>query len=178
MEKYSEVVGLPVICAVDGKKVGVVKDMFFCPKERSVIAFLLDRKGWEVRKKLILAKDVLKLGTDALIINDAKAVKEFGNVKHHPEFRSKGDLLGLKIYTKKGEDLGVVKDVLFDFEKGTLDGVEVSDGLLHDIVEGRNVLPLFGKVEFGEENILVDSEAVEEMFESGRGLKKMIEWDK
>lgn len=178
MERYSEVVGLPVICAVDGKKAGVVKDVVFCPKERRVVAFLLDRKSWEVRKKLILAEDVLSLGTDALIINDLEAVKEPGSLKGHPDFKSKGDLLGLKIYSKKGEDLGIVKDVLFDFEKGTVDGVEVSDGLLHDIVEGRNVLPLFGKVEFGEENILVDSEAVEEMFESGRGLKKMIEWDK
>ena len=52
--------------------------------------------------------------------------------------------------------------------------MEVSDGLLQDIITGRNILPLFGKVEFGEENILVDKEAVEEMLSNGGGLKKKL----
>jgi len=60
---------------------------------------------------------------------------------------------------------------LFDLKHGKIDGIEVSDGLLQDIVKGRSVLPLIGKVEFGEENILVDNEAVEEMMETGGGIK-------
>jgi len=40
---------------------------------------------------------------------------------------------------------------LFDLKHGKIDGIEVSDGLLQDIVKGRSVLPLIGKVEFGEE---------------------------
>jgi len=37
---------------------------------------------------------------------------------------------------------------------------------------------LIGKVEFGEENILVDNEAVEEMMETGGGIKNLIEGNK
>ncbi|MFZ5988106.1 MAG: PRC-barrel domain-containing protein [Bacillota bacterium] len=178
MERYSEVIGLPVICAADGKKLGVIKDIVFYPKEKRIFAFLLERKGCELRKKVVLIEDVLSLGKDALIVNDAKDIKELKKVQDAPEYKEKGDLMGLRIYTKSGEDLGVVKDILFDYERGTLDGVEVSDGILQDIVNGRNVMPLLGKVEFSQENILVDSEAAEEMMETGGGIKNIIEGNK
>lgn len=178
MERYSEVLGLPVICAANGKMLGIVKDIVFCPKERKVVAFLLERKGCEIRKRVVLIEDALSLGKDALIVDDVDSVKELRKVEDGPEFKEKGDILGLRIYTKSGDDLGVVKDVLFDFTHGKIDGVEISDGLVQDIVKGRNVLPLIGKVEFGEENILVDSESVEEMMETGGGIKNIIEGNK
>ncbi|HOM02547.1 MAG TPA: PRC-barrel domain-containing protein [Acetivibrio sp.] len=178
MNRYSEVLGLPVICAADGKKLGIVKDIIFCPKEKSVVAFLLERRGYSMRRKVVFASDVLSLGRDALIVNDVDDVKDIKKVQHRPEFKDKWDILGLPIYTKTGEDLGVAKDVLFDLEHGKIDGIEVSDGLLQDIVKGRSVLPLIGKFEFGEENILVDSEAVEEMMETGGGIKNLIEGNK
>ncbi|GAE90041.1 PRC-barrel domain-containing protein [Acetivibrio straminisolvens] len=178
MHRYSEVLGLPVICAADGKNLGIIKDIIFCPKEKSVVAFLIERKGYNIRKRVVFASDVLSLGKDALIVNDADDVKDLKKVQNRPEFKDKWDILGLPIYTKTGEDLGIAKDVLFDLRHGKIDGIEVSDGLLQDIVKGRSVLPLIGKVEFGEENILVDSEAVEEMMETGGGIKNLIEGNK
>jgi len=172
------VLGLPVICTADGKNLGTIKDIIFCPKEKSVVAFLIECKGYNRRKKVVFASDVLSLGRDALIVNDADDVRDLKKVLHRPEFKDKGDILGLPIYTKNGEDLGTAKDVLFDLKHGKIDGIEVSDGLLQDIVKGRSVLPLIGKVEFGEENILVDNEAVEEMMETGGGIKNLIEGNK
>lgn len=174
MERYSEMVGLPVICANDGNKLGVIKDVVFCPKEKKVIAFLVERKGYDIAKKVVFMKDVLSLGKDALVINDRNAIKDLRKVQDSPEFKEKGEILGLRIYTRSGKDIGVVKDVLFDFTHGKIDGIEVSDGLIQDLLEGRNILPLIGKVEFGKENILVDGESVEEMVETGGGLKNIF----
>ncbi|NLP13231.1 MAG: photosystem reaction center subunit H [Clostridium sp.] len=178
MQRYSEVIGLPVVCATDGKRVGLIKDIVFCPKEKKMVAFLVERKGYEILKKVVFIKDVLSLGKDALIINDLNDVKDLRKVQDSPEFKEKGDILGLRIYTRSGEEIGVAKDVLLDFTHGKIDGIEVSDGLIQDILKGRNILPLIGKVEFGEENILVDSESVEEMMETGGGIKNIIEGKK
>ena len=178
MERYSEVIGLPVICATDGSKIGTIKDVIFCPKEKSVIAFLLERKGCNIRKKVVLIENILSLGTDALIVNDLSDINELRKVRDMSGFRNKGDVLGLRIYSRSGDDLGIVKDVLFDPKEGKIDGVEVSDGLLQDVIEGRSVLPFLGKVEFSNENILVDNEAVEEMMGTGGGLKNIIEGKK
>jgi uncharacterized protein YrrD len=172
------VIGLPVVCATDGKRVGLIKDIVFCPKEKKMVAFLVERKGYEILKKVVFIKDVLSLGKDALIINDLNDVKDLRKVQDSPEFKEKGDILGLRIYTRSGEEIGVAKDVLLDFTHGKIDGIEVSDGLIQDILKGRNILPLIGKVEFGEENILVDSESVEEMMETGGGIKNIIEGKK
>lgn len=174
MEKYSEVIGLPVICIDNGRKLGIVEEVIFCPKRKKVLGLLLERKSCHVRKKLLLARDIYEMGKDAVIVADCSCLTDMKKAALLNELGDKGSVLGLRIFTRSGEDIGVVKDVLFDYQSGSIEGVEVSDGLLQDIITGRNILPLFGKVEFGEENILVDKEAVEEMLSNGGGLKKKL----
>lgn len=174
MEKYSEVIGLPVICIENGKKLGVIEDMIFCPKLKQIQALLLERKGYQIRKKVLLMKDIHRMGKDAVVVKDCTCLTDMKKAEAEKEIKDKGNVLGLRIYTKTGEDIGVVKDVLFDYQTGTIEGVELSDGLFQDIIQGRNILPLFGKVEFGEENILVDREAVEEILTNGGGLRKKL----
>ncbi|HEX3028974.1 MAG TPA: PRC-barrel domain-containing protein, partial [Clostridia bacterium] len=143
MERYSEVLGLPVICVENGKKIGIIEDVIFCPKTKETRAFILQRKGCSIDRKVILVKDVLSLGNDALIVNDCTCAKNFKTVKNSEELKNRGDIQGLKIYSKNGENVGTVKDILFDYRTGTIEGVEISDGLIQDIVQGRRILPLF-----------------------------------
>lgn len=172
MERYSEVVGLPVICVDTGKKAGVVKDMVFCPDTREVKALLLEHKGVEINGRIIFLKDIANISRDAVVINDASCIARYGKAEDSGQLQGKREIRGLKVYSKSGNELGIVKDVLFDQNTGIIEGVELSDGLLQDIVQGRNILPLLGKVEFGSENILVESEAVEEMTNTGGGIRK------
>ncbi|NMB32630.1 MAG: photosystem reaction center subunit H [Clostridium sp.] len=174
MEKYSEVIGLPVICGYDGRKLGTVKDVVFCIGEKKVLAFLLETRGYKIGKKVIFVGDVLSLGRDALIIGNAKDMQNIRKVKDRPEFKNKIDILGVRVYTRSGDEIGTVKDILIDFNLGRMDGVEISDGLVKDIYEGRNILPLIGKTEFGEESILVDNESVEEMVGTGGGIRNIL----
>lgn len=176
MERYGEVVGLPVICVDNGKKIGIVSDIVFCPGSREAKALVLERKGCQIRKKAIMFEDILSLGKDAVIVNDCSCAKNLKELEHSGSLKEKGIIKGLRIYSKSGDDVGVVKDILFDYKSGKIEGVEVSDSLIQDIMQGRNILPLYGRVEFSEENILVDKEAVEEMMNTGGGLiKKLIE---
>lgn len=174
LEKYSEVIGLPVICVENGKKIGIIKDVLFSTKFREVKGFQLERKGYQIRKKVILLKDVLNLGKDALIVNECNCPKFLSKVEKEYELKDNEKIKGLKVYSRSGEDLGIVNDVLFDYKNGLIEGIEVSDGFFQDIVLGRKVVPLFGKVEFSSENILIDKEAFDEMTTTGGGLKKII----
>jgi uncharacterized protein YrrD len=177
LEKYSEVIGLPVICVEDGKKIGIIKDVVFCTKFKEVKAFILEHKGIEIRKKIILLKDVLSLGSDALVINDRNCLTTLSKVKKTEDFKYSGKIKGLKVFSKTGNDLGTVNDIIFDYKNASVEGVEVSDGFFQDIVLGRKVVPLFGKVEVGSENILIDKEAFDEIRTTGGGLKKIITGD-
>ena len=174
LHRYSEVLNLPVVCANNGKKAGVIKDIIFCPENREVSALLLEHKGLEIKKKVVRLKDILNLGDDAVIINSPDCVESLGKASYTNEFKDEGSILGLRIFTRSGDELGIVKDVIFDWQTGRIEGFEVSDGLLQDIMQGRMILPLFGKVEFGEENVLVEKEAVEEMENTGGGIKNRL----
>ncbi|KNY28233.1 PRC-barrel domain-containing protein [Pseudobacteroides cellulosolvens] len=179
MERYSEVMGLPVICVDDGKKIGTVCDLVFFPKYKKVRAVLLERTGCHISKKAIPLEEVLSMGKDAVIVNDCSCTKKISELEKNENLGKKGNLMGLRIYSKSGEDFGTVKDILFDYKTGTIEGLELSDCLVYDIMQGRNIIPLFGKVEFSEENILVDKEAIDEMQNTGGGLiKKLLPCEK
>lgn len=174
LRKYSDVLGLPVICVDSGKKAGVIKDVVFCPKDREVRAFLLEHKGLELKKKAVLIKDLLSLGNDAAIISDSECIGDLERALDSSMQKDEGSILGLRIFTRSGEELGTVRDVIFDWKNGRIEGFEVSDGVFQDVIHGRKILPLLGKVEFAEENVLVEQEAVEEMEITGGGIKNKL----
>lgn len=174
LHRYSEVLNLPVICADSGKKAGVVKDILFNLKSREVKALLLESKRLLPGRRTVLRSDLLRLGDNAAIISDISCVSNMNWKAYKDAFGDEACPLGLKIYSKDGGELGIVKDVIFDIQSGKIEGFEISDGLLQDIIQGRRILPLFGKVEFGEELAIVESEAVDEMKETGGGIKNKL----
>ncbi len=175
LKKYSEIIGLPVISAKDGLKIGTLKEAVFNRNSKGILAFLMEKSNHPVRGNVILLGDILSLGNDALIIKNTNCLMDYRMFKKAHEVQEKNYLRGYKIYTHSGEHLGIVQDVLFDYKTGKVEGVQVSDGLFQDIMTGRNILPFFGKVEIGASNILVENEAVEEMTSTGGGLKSRLE---
>lgn len=174
MIKYSEAIGLPVITAADASRVGNVKDIVFCPKNKEVIGYIIEKRNFETKTWFVNSDEVFSLGHDALIIEAATSLKGYRKSQLKAKLKDKGDIIGLRLYSVGGCEIGMVKDVLFDYETSRVEGVEVSDGLLQDILQGRTIIPLFGKVEFGDESILVGSEALEESKSTGGGIKKIL----
>jgi uncharacterized protein YrrD len=171
LRRYSEVLNLPVICADSGKKAGVVKDLLFSTEDRQVKALLLEREGFSVKKRVVFLSELISLGSDAAIIESAGCVSDMKMASFRSSFKDEGSLIGLKVFSKAGGEVGVVRDVIFDCQTGRIEGFEISDGLLQDVVHGRKLLPLFGKVELGKEFAVVEKEAVDEMEGTGGGIK-------
>lgn len=174
MHRYSEVLNLPVLCADSGKKAGVIKDIIFGLESKKVKALLLEQSGISLKKKVIFLDELLSLGSDAAVVNNRSCVSEMDRMAYSEAFRDEGTLLGLKVFSKAGGELGTVKDVMFDWQTGKIESFEVSDGMLQDVMKGRKLVPLFGKVELGEEFAIVGSEAVEEMEETGGGIRNRL----
>lgn len=180
--RYSEVLNLPVICADNGMKAGSIKDILFDLDSRKVKALLLEHTGLVPGKRVIFLNDLLSLGKDAVIIRNTGSVtvmkrKAFANFFGRGENlfdADKDSLIGRRVYSKAGGELGIVKDVVFDISSGKIEAFEISDGVLQDIIQGRRLLPLFGRFELGEEFAIVDSEAVEEMNGTGGGIKNRL----
>lgn len=174
LHRYSEVLNLPVICADSGEKAGVVKDILFDLNGREVKALLLESKGLIPSRRTVLRSNLLRLGDNAAIIGSASCVSNMNRKAYKDAFEDEARPLGLRVYSKDGGELGIVKDVIFDIQSGKIEGFEISDGLLQDIIQGRKILPLFGSVEFGEELAIVENEAVDEMEDTGGGIKNRL----
>jgi uncharacterized protein YrrD len=175
LRKYSEVLNLPVICADSGKKAGIVKDILFSIEERQVKALLLERERVSVKKRVVFLSELISLGTDAAIIDNSGCVSDMDRIAFKKSFEDEGSLIGLKVFSKAGGEVGIVRDVIFDCRTGRIEGFEISDGLLQDVMNGRKLLPLFGKVELGKEFAVVEKEAVDEMEGTGGGIKGRLQ---
>lgn len=172
MLKCGEVIGLPVVCADNGKKIGTVKDIMYNTETREIKALVLGRRGMDREPKAVMFGDILSLGTGAVVVSNRKCAGGIKKASAEGDGFMTRDMRRLRIYSKAGEDIGFAEDILFDDKTGMIEGIEVSDGLFRDIIGGRRILPLIGRVEFGEDNILVEREAVEEMASTGGGVKK------
>lgn len=175
LQRYSEVLNLPVICADSGKKAGVIRDILFSAEERQVKALLLEREGISVKKRVVFLSELISLGGDAAIVNSDGCVSEMDRASFRNSFKDEGSLIGLRVFSKAGGEVGVVRDVIFDWRTGRIEGFEISDGLLQDVMHGRMLLPLFGKVELGKEFAVVEQEAVDEMEGTGGGIKGRLQ---
>ncbi len=174
LHRYSEVLNLPVICADSGKKAGAVKDILFSRNSREVKALLLEHKGLTLNKRVVFISELLGLGGGAAVVNGAGCIAELDREAFAKAFSDAGSLLGIRVFSKSGGEIGVIRDVMFDIRTGKIESFEISDGLFQDIMQGWKQLPLFGKVELGEEFAIVDSEAVNEMEETGGGIKNKL----
>lgn len=170
MRKYSEIVGLPVFSSGSGKKMSNVTDIVFSKKKKAITGLIAGNKAIPQSDKGIAFEDVVSMGRDAIMVKEDLVFK-----KVDKDFlRDRLNLIGLKVYTREGTNIGIVGDVLFDAETGNVEGVEMSDGLLNDIISGRNILPFFGNIEFNDECMFVGKEAYEELLHDGGGLKNLL----
>ena len=65
-------------------------------------------------------------------------------------------LEGKMLISRSGEALGLLKDVYFSEELGTIVGYEVSDGFFAEITEGKQVIQSEAPPAIGKDAIIID----------------------
>jgi uncharacterized protein YrrD len=178
LQRYSEVIGKEVVCLPDGKKIGEVKELIFLAGKPEFMGIIFGQGRFEIRKRAVARDDILSIDKQ-VIVRDSKCARKISEVCNGDAADnisiSQVNLKGLRVFTRKGSEIGYIEDVLFDYRTGRIECLELSDGFLQDFIDGRKLMPLIGKVEFAEEHLLVSREAVEEMKESGGGIRKYFE---
>ncbi len=156
MRKTRNVIGLPVITADSGRQIGEVRDIWL--GEWEVKGLLLDPKYWFGRARVVPCEAVHSLGSDAVMLSDPEAVYHHGDFTEHGRLFMSGKkkLHGLPVVTPNGEQLGYIEDVYFDekMEKQII-GLELTDGFISDITEGRKVVMIDERSQMGEDAVIV-----------------------
>ena len=135
--RFSEAKGHKVVSTSTAATVGKVKGFVVDPATRSVHALRL-RKTED--GKVLLWSAMTAFGADAVTVADAGAIVEDAESvtaltgKEH-------DVLGKRVLTSAGDQLGEVHDVDFDPETGTISALVLKDA---DDVEGARLIGIGG----------------------------------
>lgn len=109
----------PVV-TLEGEDIAQIKDIVYTGGEGQVAGFTLNGRGmWSGPLKEGLAwSHMMALGPDAVIVESVDSLEPLSDLKQRAE-PAGGDVLGSRVLTDKGEDLGEVVDVVIRVADGT-----------------------------------------------------------
>ena len=67
-----------------------------------------------------------------------------------------GRVVGRRVLSRDGRDLGVVRDFDFEPQSGRITGYVVSGGVVQDLFEGQGFLPAGRRMTWGDAVLIVD----------------------
>ena len=122
--RFSEATGRQVVTTSTAETVGRVDDFVVDPRRRAVVALSLKRtEGGDT----LLWTDIAAFGADAVtvtsadkIVDAAPAIVALSGKEHR--------LVGKRVLTADGDDIGIVDDVEFDADTGTITSLLLSSG--------------------------------------------------
>ncbi|BCU82500.1 hypothetical protein JIR001_22830 [Polycladomyces abyssicola] len=155
MRKSQDVIGLPVYHAQTGRHLGTVRDLLFDEMQR-FCGLLLEDGGVFKPGRYLPSELIGAIGTDAVMADSEpipysspQALQRWTGM-----LTGQRKLRGRPVMTEQGQALGMVEDVYFLENAGTLVGYELSDGWWSDWREGRKVLRAPCPLIWGEEILI------------------------
>lgn len=155
--KLQEMIGLAVFDVENGKEIGKIHD-FILDENWLITGFEMEGKTlFSSHVKTVSWEDIEAYGEDAVMIRSVEAVQktDSDNIPF-TYLLGKRKLKEMQVLTEDGVMLGRISDVYFEQEQGnTILGLEISDGFVSDLIEGRKWLPCTTEMAIGESAVIV-----------------------
>lgn len=90
-------------------------------------------------KPCLIFRDDFEIGEDAVLISDPACMRSYAHGEELSIYEKK---LGDAVFDQQGKELGVVSDFILKRDQKKVWGVEVSSGVLKDILDGRSEFAL------------------------------------
>jgi uncharacterized protein YrrD len=172
MRKGKTVIGKDVLSLADGMRLQSVKDLILGEDNDDIVALLVDEGGLLSSSTVVPIEAVNHFGKDAVVIADASAVV---SASDYPRVKAildrKESLVGKRVFTTTGEQLGKVGDMYFDEATGRIVGLEVSGGAVGDLTRGTSYLASEEIKRSGPDVLFVDPSAAETLEAQVGGLQ-------
>ncbi|OIQ55210.1 PRC-barrel domain-containing protein [Neomoorella thermoacetica] len=151
MPKGRELVGLPVISQDRGEELGRIQDLFYDETSGSLRACLLADGGWLRQPRVVDFTALQARGPGAFTVSGAGAISH----EPPPGTRRWQELKGLRLLNRDGRELGIVEDLVVELPSGQVKALEISTGLVNDLLEGRKEITLEGQVNWGTDTVII-----------------------
>ncbi len=143
MRKAKLVVGQDVYALDDGSRVESVKDVLVDETEDRVVGLLIETGGLLTTSKVVPMGAIATFGPSAVMIRTRASVVPAATDPGVSQMLTRGgSLIGNRVVSEDGTQLGSVADLYFDEESAGITGYEVSGGTLGDLTGGSLYLPI------------------------------------
>lgn len=174
--KRGWILGLPVISARTGKKMGVVVDIIFKPGQQKIKGLVMSTEGLLEKRKHIPLERIRAIGRHAVIVEEFSHDNKQASgllMEGNEEYGRK--ILGRQLLTGNGQELGTISDIILDPHDGRIEGFEISKGFIDDLLEGRYVLPYDASNSVMEDAVIVSMEQTQHMKAYNKGIKTLLD---
>ncbi len=164
---------LPIISLKEGQQIGFVRNMVINPKTKSIVALVVDPKGFFKEQRIIPFNKVVSLGENAITISTESQVEKATNLPDILELlREKATILGIKVITESGKTLGVTDEFYINPLNGQIASLEISEGKIEGLFNGKARLSAEDILTIGPNVIVVDSDCESRLEIYNKGISE------
>lgn len=176
MRKGSDVIGKVIVTYDQGRKIERIRDLIFDQKRNQLLGFLIAEKGLFRDAKVIPLDEVQAIGLNAIVVRSNASVVEAHRIPAIQEILHHNNvLMGTRILTTEGLNLGELVDLFFDQQSGQVEGYEVSGGVFADVYSGRSFVPAPETLKIGYDVAFVPPETAQLMEEQVGGIRRALQ---
>jgi uncharacterized protein YrrD len=158
--RATSLVGLPVVTTSTGEDIAETRDVIYIPDDGRVAGFTLNKRGRLAgRLKSVLAMEqVHAVGRDAVMITDAAALDAPEGDAAAKDARGR-NVIGNQVLTDTGKELGIVRDLIVEMNRGEVIGYELGGEAALQRAEGAPLLlPLPATLAVSSDTLMVPAE--------------------
>ena len=153
--KLRNLVKLPLLDGHTAEKLGEIKSAVIGDDLRVLFLIMHSNSGITG----CISCDEVIINRDAVLIFDRECIISFQDGEEFSIYEAK---LGDQVFDEQGKELGVISDFIIDRENKEVWGVEVSGGIMQDLLDGRCEIPLEKLSWANQDNVIYDQERNEQ----------------
>jgi sporulation protein YlmC with PRC-barrel domain len=116
-ETYRQTMGRKVVSRASAQELGPVSDFLYDARRRRISGLVL---GHGRKARIVDWSQVSGFGPDAIMVSDDDALREPAGEREELAGKGKLSLVGARVLTEKGNEIGTVKDIVFDPADGSV----------------------------------------------------------
>ncbi|GFN36017.1 PRC-barrel domain-containing protein [Tepidimicrobium xylanilyticum] len=154
MIRYKQLITLDLID--ENNIIGKIEDVVYSEDYRK-IKYLVVKNGKLIKNKFLIPYNEIEIknNNQALLLGD---INGYANQMNIDDKDSK--LINKVIKDENGEYIGYIKDIVINKKDGTIDGFIITEGLIEDLIKGRNYIPLLKNIQISENGIYLPHETL------------------
>lgn len=159
MKKGRAIIGLPIFLLNEGQRLGKVMDILYAENHGhgEIMGIVVEVESAALPEmRFIHMENIAQLNEEAVFIENKELLQAPQCLKNIQKTSySTALLFGQNIYNEMGKEKGTVKDVILNLEDKKVEGYQVSNGFISDLVSGRDIIPVGNVITMSKDMIIV-----------------------